>query len=770
VEVSQVDRWQARPVRWIAASLVGIAIIAAGPRARAERAITGVVVDAATGAPVVDAVVVAGETQATTDGAGGFAIDDVPFGRIDIMVVADGYAPYFGSARIGAAMTIRLVGEAAGGEVIEVLGRAPTGPPLHLSTDEIRALPGAGNDALRALQSMPGVARTPFGLGGLALRGTAPRDTNVYLDGIDVPLLYHFGGIASFLPTAAVDEISLQPGGASTRYGRGLGGVAEVTSRTGRGDRWRVGGELSLIHAATIAEGPGPLHGSWVIGARRSYFDAIVAAAKLDLSLVPRYMDAQLRWESGDGRWMAIVFASDDKVRLIHDPNDTSAGGFDTSNVKSFSYVSRFARLGVRYRAVHGATKFSLLPSVGIDDVNARANHNDIDKGMHRWTVPLALRAELSTPLFGGTTSLGLDGIVQRNAYTMLNTPPPTPADPEPSVPISRHLSRWTPDLGLWLEQSWFLGGDRVEARPGLRVDYLGLPKVWSFDPRVVVNEKLRGGVRLEQSVGMYHSPPLVTDMDPIFGDRVMKPSTAIQAAVGVKSIIGDDKELSATVYYQRLRQLPVDAVTAATPISDNGGTESGGLLAISRELVDEQFGSYSYRDSIGKGHAYGIELIARRTVGRWTGWLAYTYARSLRDNPTYGPGYRPYVLDQPHTVTALASTGVGLHWRFGGRFRFASGNPYTPVAGATFDPMTQKYTAIDGPILSQRLPAFWQLDLRLDREWRRPWGSLDLYIDVQNVFNHRSPEGVTYSEDFTQRRYTRGLPVFPSIGVEYVP
>jgi len=67
-------------------------------------------------------------------------------------------------------------------------------------------------------------------------------------------------------------------------------------------------------------------------------------------------------------------------------------------------------------------------------------------------------------------------------------------------------------------------------------------------------------------------------------------------------------------------------------------------------------------------------------------------------------------------------------------------------------------------------LPAFWQLDLRVDRAWRRSWGTIGLYIDVQNVTNHRSPEGVTYNEDFSERSYTRGLPVFPSIGVEYVP
>ena len=79
-----------------------------------------------------------------------------------------------------------------------------------MTPEQIRTLPGAGNDALRALQSMPGVARVPFGLGGPALRGTAPRGTTVYLDGIEAPPLYHFGGLASFLPSAPVDR--LRPG------------------------------------------------------------------------------------------------------------------------------------------------------------------------------------------------------------------------------------------------------------------------------------------------------------------------------------------------------------------------------------------------------------------------------------------------------------------------------------------------------------------------------------------------------------------------------
>jgi hypothetical protein len=161
--------------------------------------------------------------------------------------------------------------------------------------------------------------------------------------------------------------------------------------------------------------------------------------------------------------------------------------------------------------------------------------------------------------------------------------------------------------------------------------------------------------------------------------------------------------------------------------------------------------------------------LIARRNLGRWTGWVSYNFARSFRTNPVRGSASRPYVLDQPHSFTLVGSGELGRRWRIGGRIRYTTGNPYTPVAGAYQDE-DGDWVPVDGPVLSARLPDFFQLDLRIDRTWRRSWGVLDLYVDLQNVVNRRNPEGVTYNEDFTQRSYTAGLPIFPSIGVEYLP
>ena len=665
------------------------------------------------------------------------------------------------------------------GEVIEIEGRAPREPAkAKLKTEELHVLPGAGNDALRGLTSLPGVARVPYGAGGLALRGAAPRDTRVFLDGIEVPILYHFGGLASFLPIDALDHIELTPSGFGAPYGRGIGGVVLLESKSprewsgpdslrpaGSPTKWRAQGEVSLLHAGALAIGPGPKDGSWLVAARRSYLDAVLAAAQVDLALAPSYLDSQVRWESGDKKWLALGFVSGDHLSLVREPGAGGAAGVSASNVKSFEYDSRFARLGLRYRD-RGVT---VTPWLGIDDITALATHKGVDKGYDRLDLTAGGRLDIERDVLGGTLRTGLDAKLTHYAYTIRNIPPPLPGVPETNIVVERDGTRTALDAGTFVEQEWLLRDKRVSLRPGLRLEYIGLADQPVLDPRLTVIERLDDGVVLTQSLGLYHQPPLVTDLDPIYGERDLAAPMSVQFAASAEAPLFDLFDGRATAYVQVQRSLAVDAVSSATPISDNGGGQSGGLLGISRELVDEQFGSYSFREYVGKGRAYGLELFARREVGKLTGWIAYTYARSFRTgDPRRDDRYYPYVLDQPHVLTALATLPLGTKWRIGGRLRFASGNPITPVATAYFSPSSMEWTAVDGPILSQRLPYFAQLDLRVDRVWHRRTAIWNLYLDIQNVTNRVNPEGVTYSDDFARKSFTRGLPIFPSLGLEY--
>ena len=165
-------------------ALVAIAItaIAAGNVDAAPRVVRGVVTPAGSGRPIAGATVLTERGElAVTDIDGYFTISVAPTDR-ELTVTAPGYATRAVTIVAGDALLRISLSPASGSEVIEVTGKAPeqTKPlSYQLSADEIRFLPGAANDVLRAAQVLPGVSRIPFSFGGLVLRGTSPRDSAV---------------------------------------------------------------------------------------------------------------------------------------------------------------------------------------------------------------------------------------------------------------------------------------------------------------------------------------------------------------------------------------------------------------------------------------------------------------------------------------------------------------------------------------------------------------------------------------------------------------
>ena len=119
-----------------------------------------------------------------------------------------------------------------------------------------------------------------------------------------------------------------------------------------------------------------------------------------------------------------------------------------------------------------------------------------------------------------------------------------------------------------------------------------------------------------------------------------------------------------------------------------------------------------------GRGRAYGGELLVRQQLWRnFFGWIAYTLSRSERqDHP--GEPWHVFLFDQTHILTTLASYKLPRGFQVGARYRYVTGNPYTPVVGAYYDANTDRYVPITGAPFSGRLPAFNQLDLRVDKVW----------------------------------------------------
>src|SRR5262249_49438336 len=98
-------------------------------------------------------------------------------------------------------------------EVLEVTRRT-------LQRQQLTSVPGTFGDPIRVIQTLPGIQRAPFGLGLLLVRGSNPDDTGIYVDGHEVPSLFHFLGGPSIFNAEMLESLDLYPGGFPARFGR----------------------------------------------------------------------------------------------------------------------------------------------------------------------------------------------------------------------------------------------------------------------------------------------------------------------------------------------------------------------------------------------------------------------------------------------------------------------------------------------------------------------------------------------------------------------
>ena len=650
--------------------------------------------------------------------------------------------------RYGSAAAQPAPGPASEPEVIEVSGRAPeeTKPlSYQLTAEEIRTIPGAGNDILRAVQVLPGVARIPFAFGGLVLRGTAPRDTAVYLDGIEVPVAFHFGGVTSFYPGGMLSELTLTSGGFDASYGRSEGGLVTLTTREPRTDRWRLGGSFGLLDSSVQAEGPLPKRGGIIVGLRRSYFDTVVDPFVANDVPLPSYWDFQLKTGWGDarssGRITPMMFGSIDHVAS-----------------DKVSVTSSFVRFAVPYHRSWGRTTLTVTPWFGLNNLTFQDKQSNQDQTFSRPTFPGGVRTELLRDAPWGHLRAGVElhgGYLAQTAVNFDGTGGPV-------VVRGSTTLRWT-DIGVWEETRIKLDGERFAVKPGMRVELYGLSNEVVVDPRINVHQRLSDSVTLRQSIGRFHQPPTPADVDPSSGNPALNSSYIDQLSLGVDALLPNEIFGSLTGFYSYGTNIGVP-IRNPRPGSDTPEPNLGGLGPTFQLLLEKQLGFAIYRDNIGRARSYGAELLVKRNVGDWFAMLAYTLSVSERvDDPRTGAGWRPFELDQRHNLNVAVSRSWGS-WRFGARIQATSGNPYSPT---TYDPDNGEQVQ---DAWGAKLPAFFSLDLRMDRRWHRCWSDINLFIDVQNVTLRHNVEGREFSYEHLRDEDIRGLPIIPFIGVELMP
>jgi TonB family protein len=729
--------------------------------------LSGRVVTLSQGQPIAGAIVAvrdAGghEKQAITGADGGWRLEGVPPGTAHVTVTASGMVPHEADETIKPAEEVnsidRLAAAAAPAGVAGQRGGAPVEgdevqevqvhgekPPREvtkrtLEQREINRIPGTGGDALRSLQNLPGVGRPPGLAGLLIVRGSAPQDTQYFVDGTPVPLVYHFGGLSSVVPTEMLNRIDFYPGNFSAQYGRAMGGIVDVGLTDPNKKELHGMAEVDLIDVRALAQGPLFDTGwTFAVGGRRSWFDLwlgpVLSAAGAGVTVAPVYYDYQAlvgRDLNKRSNIRFAVFGSDDRLDILlksasaENPTLTGGLGFHTGFWRAQA---------IYHNRITDESELRVVAAAGEDYFEF--NVANLAFQVTDW--PITSRVELAQKLEKRLTmNVGLDLFYE--PYSLLAQAPPLPQPGRPPAgpftdrpPLRTNTTDTLYEPALyaeWEATPWV--GTRIV--PGVRLDYTKDTKSWDLAPRVVVRQDVTSDPRttVKGGIGLFAQPPQPQETNAVFGIPGLSSNRAYHYDVGVEREFTRHIEASVEGFYKQLDH-----------------------------LVSQGFGN------TGSGVVYGAETLIRyKPDDRFFGWFAYTLSRSLRrDAP--GMPLRLFGLDETHILTVLGSYRLGNGWEFGARYRLTSGYMYTPETYGFYDENAATYLALQSqPPNNTRLPLFHALDLRVDKSWKYPWGTLGVYLDVLNVYNNGNVAGISYDYNSTHSSFANDLPILPSIGI----
>jgi hypothetical protein len=680
--------------------------------------VRGVVIAKGTRQPLAGAAItVDAEPAGEADADGRFAIE-VREGHRRIQIQHPGYEPM--DVAVDArgqvpGLVLRLQPRLAG-ERYETVVTPPDerGPRTSLRDDELTRVPGSFGDPFRVIESLPGVSQVVWPLALYAIRGANPGNTGFFVDGIRMPALFHFALGPSVIHPFFLQQIDFYPGGYPPEYGRYVSGIVAARTAAPATDRMHASVDARLFDAGGLVATPfDEGRGNVAVAGRVSYTGLLFSAFSPDYRL--NYWDYQARVEHrlGPGRVTLFAFGSGDDLAQKVDQQGANL---------------QFHRVDLRWDgAVLGGRALAAV-TLGRDssDTSLRALVGDLPVGVRTTVASPRVRY---THALASWIDLEAGGDAEAQRFRPVSGLPSILASDRSDLFADRNALATGGYLGLALRVR-----ERLSIAPTLRYDYYAEQGTRSLQasPRLVVRVRPAGDVWLKGSLGRFTQLPSLPVAVPgfeTFGLADYGTQSSIQGSLGVEAPLGRALSLDLTGFYQRLRLTDLESLFDYDP---------------QRKDVVE------LRD----GRSYGAEVLVRRSMSeRLYGWLAYTYSRSQRVIGFYNQRI-PSDWDQPHILNFVLGYRLARGWSVGTRVHYNSGRPY-PVFQERSD-SAPEYVP---------LPAFLQVDARIDKRFVLDRWLLDAYLELVNTTLSREVYDLRRRADgvLQERGYRI---VLPSLGV----
>ncbi len=639
-----------------------------------------------------------------------------------------------------------------------------------LTRRDIELTAGSLEDVSRTLQSLPGVVADQGLLATFFVRGSDGGDVIFYLDGMPLLNPFHLGGFATLFNPELIDGVDFYAGGAPSSYRRSLGGVVDIRYSGGK-DKLQAVGDLSMNTAKAIVRGPLGGGATFLLAARRSYFEAYFAGLR-DLGVVGRNFGApdfgeyvaKASLSRGNQQLESTFVYSTDGLHFASTQGEDSLVSFDGELRLHNRTWLLSAKWRYQPRPKLSTTAFlgytsdasTSFRKGGADDAGALLTAGDahLTQLVARYDVALGSKD-------GPSLHAGLDASTLKQAFVGHVTD--TRSLPVwASLPLASYHTGTLDvaprsvrhSLELYLEGEWPNWLARLTPRLGVRLALQpGSPALLS--PQAALGAKLWPGCRAKLSLGRSYARP--TDpvaTDATVGNPNLKAEQAWQAILGVEQLLPAGVVVRSEGYFKRLDHL----------------------------IVTPDFAAPGVRfQNRGSGVAYGLDVLVGHRSSRFDIGATYGLLISERYNPLHAVFVRRYppLQDQRHTFGATADIKLTDAWVLAARLQVSSGRPYTPITGfeATADgvwiPILGEPAANGRRLLNDlRRPPFYELSARCERWWRYPSFRATLYAEVLNIFNRTIPYVDTYDAGDAASGVapTRGsittLPIRPFLGI----
>lgn len=754
---------------------------------QANGSLRGNLVDQTSGAPIAFAAVQLPELQkgTSTDLDGFFTLRELSPGKLRLQVSVLGYQDTSLVITILAGqityLRIALEPGIVDLEAIELSARKQQArtnvqlATLQISPSEIKSLPsmGAEADLAQYLSVLPGVITTGDQGAQLYIRGGAPAQNKVLLDGMTIYNPFHSIGFFSVVETETIQHVDVLTAGFNANHGGRTSAIVDITTR--EGNKKRLSGLVSAspFQAKALLEGPlipynneTGTGASFLFTAKHSYLDETSQAIypyAIDTSFYSFLPQDTSSLPLGE---LGLPYRYTD----LYGKLSFNAGNGSRLDVFGFRHSDNFhaAKLvNLNWDAIGLGANFKIVPANSDLIINGAISYSDYlialeeEEGFPRSSGINNITALLSFDYFGDGQSLhyGFE-------FTGFNT------DFQFQNVFGNQLQQrdFTTELAGFVRYRQEVG--RLILEPGLRLHYYASQAKMSIEPRLGLKYNLSENWRFKMGAGRYAQNLLSTrsDLD------VVNFFTGYLA--GPEETIVDPQTMQPTA--NRLQQ--AWHLVGGMEWDVSGGLELGmeayykdfsQLIRVNRNKLDPRDPDFS----VETGEAYGLDFTLQYRRPDWYFWLTYSHAYVTRFD---GNQIYPTVFDRRNSLNALLSIQFGRQnqWEAGLRWNYGSPFPFTQTQGFYQEVDFQDLLQTDiltgnfpiGTLLSEdinggRLASYHRLDLSLKYTLALgKYSKLEANLSISNAYNRSN---VFYVDRLTNRRVDQ-LPVLPGLGLTF--